>query len=789
MNKTVFSLHAVLILLASVCLAPAMAADGPAERSLWRLAGDRAPALDAAEANLAANTESSPLPLSVLPPMRHAITGTVAAPAPGSRVAVDLPEGHRVHLWMQEVARHRDGAVTLAGQADGHDHALLTFGAGGVFGDIHAAGSRYMVSTEADGTWLLRLDDPRLGIDTCGHDHFAAPAELPVPAAAPNGAGTVQLDVMIVYPPAMAARYPGFLLPVRLNHLVAVANQAMVNSQLDVVVRLVHQQQLADPPSADNFDVLLAMRQALAGAGQPPFAELAQLRAAHGADLVVWTWPHDIDTRGSCGVAYLPDNSSGGYDASAGVHITNDGSSNWSVCSNDVFTHELGHNLGAVHQSFPGAPDSPAYAWVVPGRFNTVMGSFGSNQADRFRRLAVFSNPDILCGGAPCGSSTPGAQANQALVINTLAPIVAGYASATVPGQATPPPPSDPDSDGDGVSDWLDPYPFDPYDNDPPPQPPLPPFSPLALLPGTSPDQLQLLVANSGNDQVLAFSADGRPMGLVAQAVATNPRPLISEHSDLDVDGDGRLVLLANGDVQHYSRERGQFLGTWLGSFNDGTPPVLHNGFPRAMGFNLDRSQLVVIGDYSVERFAPDGTRLNITTAPADATDPENWNNYMPLPLRAFAFGAGNRFYLADSLGNRIMRFDTVSGARLGDASAASPGLIQDPRDLVVGPDGALYLADGDSDRVLRFPADGSSAGSVFVAAGAGGLSFARALAFGPDGHLYVASRDDQRILRYHGSSGGFLDVFIDGAGLDGPESIRFTPKLDLIFRDGLQGP
>lgn len=788
MHKAALLLIGIPTLLAGAWAGPAIGQPVPAERELWRLAEVVQPhpaghPAIAGSGDALSGGDVRPVP------SRHAIVGPVATPAPGSRVAVDLPEGERVHLQLQEVARHADGAVTLAGRADGHDHALLTFGGGGVFGDIHAGAGRYMVSTDAGGTWLLRLDDPRLEIDSCGHDHALAPVSLPASEAMPRGAQTPQLDVMIVYPPAMTQRYPGVLLPVRLAHLVAVANQAMVNSQVDAVVRLVHHQQLADPSSPDNFEVISAMRQALAGDGQPPFAGLDQLRAQHGADVVVWTWPHDIDTRGSCGVAYLPDDSNGDYDASAAAQITNDGTSNWSVCSNDVFTHELGHNLGAVHQGYPGAPDSPAYAWVEPGRFNTVMGSFGSNHADRFRRLPLFSNPDILCGGAPCGSSTPGQQANQALVLNTMAPIVAGYATATVPGQVTAPPPSHPDSDGDGVSDWLDPYPFDPDNGNPPPQPPLPAFSPLAILPGDGPDQLQLLVANSGSDQVLAYTASGRPMGLVAQAVATNPRPLISEHSDLDVDDDGRLVLLANGDVQHYSRERGQFLGTWKGSFNDGVPPTLHNGFPRAMGYSPDRSQLVVIGDYAVERFAPDGIRLNITTSPVDINEPENWNNYMPLPLRAFAFGAGNRFYLADSLGNRIMSFDTVSGARLGDASAGSPDLIQDPRDLVIGPDGAVYLADGSSDRILRFPADGSSPGSVFVAAGAGGLSFARALAFGPDGHLYVASRSNQRILRYDGASGAFLDVFIDGAGLDHPESLRFTPKLDLIFRDGLEGP
>lgn len=784
MHKTVSRYVCGLVMLALVWTVPSTSQAGAVGRDLWQLAGDTA-------AGHAGRTRADAIPGTATAVSRHALTGPVAAPLAGSRVTIPLPGGERLQLRMREVVRHHNGAVTLSGHSGDHDHALLTFGGGGVFGDLHAGGRRYMVGTQADGIWLLRLDDPRLELDSCGHGHALLPPQppsLPEASGSPHGGAPVQLDVMILYPQAMVQRYPGILLPVRLAHLVAVANQAMTDSQIDVVVRLVHHQPLADPPWPDNFQVLEAMRQGLAGSGQPPFTGLDQLRASHGADLVVWTWPHDIDTRGSCGVAYLPDNSGGSYDATAAVHISNDGNSNWSVCSHHVFTHELGHNLGAVHQGFPGAPDSPAYAWVVPGRFNTVMASFGSNHGDRFRRLPLFSNPGILCGGAPCGSSMPGQQADQAQVLASMAPIVAGYAASTVPGQVTPPPPSYPDSDGDGISDWLDPWPFDPHDDDPPPSPPLPPFSPLAILPADSPDRMQLLVAGSGNHQVLAFTADGRPMGRVLQAVATNPRPLITEHSDLDVDDQGRLLLLANGDVQRYSRERGQFLGVLLGSFNDGTPPDLYNGFPRAMGFNPDGSQLLVIGDYAVERFAPDGTRLSLTTAPADPAEPENWNNYMPLPLRAFAFGAGNRFYLAEALRNRIMTFDTVSGERLADASAGAPGLIEDPRDLVSGPDGALYLADGRSHRVLRFPADGSGPGQVFVAAGAGGLDFARALAFGPDGHLYVASRSNHRILRYDGSTGAFLDVFIQGAGLDHPEAIRFTARLDLIFRDGLDG-
>lgn len=707
------------------------------------------------------------------------------APVPGSEVTLSLPEGEHLQLRLLPADDGGGAIVTLKGGSALNDHALLSFGGGGVFGRIDAGSGRYMVNTDASGTWLLKLDDPRLNIDDCPGQPFGAhiPTSPPARTGLPE---PMQIDVMFIYTPDMQERYPGALLPARLAHLVAVANQALVDSEAPVLVRMVHHQPIPYLDSPSNFDALPAMRAAVNGEKVPGLTGLDQVRAQHGADIVVLTWPQDIETRGSCGVTYLPDDSSGSFDASAGVQISNDGISNWSVCSDNVFAHELGHNLGAVHQRFIGSAPGINFAHVVDGRYHTIMGSFGSAHVDRFKRLNVFSNPDILCGGAPCGSMAPDAEANIVETMRGFAPVVAGYASTAHPGTVSPPSPSDPDSDGDGVSDWLDPFPFDPFDGNPPPPPEPPAFSPIPILPGEGdPDQFELLVLDSGSDQVRAYDLQGRLLRIVASLQPVDPRPALSEYSALDVDAEGRLYLLASSDVRRYSRDGGHLLDVFLSSAQP-LPRQLLSGFSRSMGFDPQRSQLVVLGDVAVERYDLAGTRISVLVGPSDQ-DPQNWNQAMPLPLRAFAFDNDNRFFLAEAAQQRVMGFEVGSGERIADPAPVDNAVVLDPWDLSMGPDAMLYLADGSSDRVLRLDPSGAAAPQVFIAAGSGGLDFARALAFGPDGHLYVASRGNRRVLRFDGTSGAFLGVVV-GVGLDSPERLLITPRLALdLFRDGFE--
>jgi hypothetical protein len=97
-----------------------------------------------------------------------------------------------------------------------------------------------------------------------------------------------------------------------------------------------------------------------------------------------------------------------------------------------VATHELGHNLGADHISYPGVSHFSrmrgAYAWYdVPHHFITALGYYDPcEDVGDFTcvRIPWFSNPKGTYFGAAIGSRA----ANNAKVIKRIAPIVARYA-------------------------------------------------------------------------------------------------------------------------------------------------------------------------------------------------------------------------------------------------------------------------------------------------------------------------------------------------------------------------
>ena len=97
-----------------------------------------------------------------------------------------------------------------------------------------------------------------------------------------------------------------------------------------------------------------------------------------------------------------------------------------------VATHELGHNLGADHIAYPGVTHYSripgSYGWYdVPHHFITAMGYYSPCQdVGDFTcvRIPYFSNPKGNYFGLPIGNL----KANNAKVIERLAPIVARYA-------------------------------------------------------------------------------------------------------------------------------------------------------------------------------------------------------------------------------------------------------------------------------------------------------------------------------------------------------------------------
>jgi streptogramin lyase len=138
--------------------------------------------------------------------------------------------------------------------------------------------------------------------------------------------------------------------------------------------------------------------------------------------------------------------------------------------------------------------------------------------------------------------------------------------------------------------------------------------------------------------------------------------------------------------------------------------------------------------------------------------------------VRQVRFGPNGNLYVVDNGAKKVVRFDGVSGAPLGDF--ATSGLI-DPHGIAFGPTGDLFVSDQGAKAVLRF--DGSS-GSLLGTFATFGLVAPKSLVFGPDGDLYVADSNQNAVIRYDGATGGFKSVFASGSGLVGPNALAFTP-------------
>ena len=101
---------------------------------------------------------------------------------------------------------------------------------------------------------------------------------------------------------------------------------------------------------------------------------------------------------------------------------------------------------------------------------------------------------------------------------------------------------------------------------------------------------------------------------------------------------------------------------------------------------------------------------------------------------------------------------------------------LDGPIGLAFGSDGDLYVASALSDMVIQYNGSTGQFIDQFVNAGDGGLNNPTGILFGADGHLYVASAITNQVLLYDGQSGDFIDVFASG-NMSVPIGIIFGPE------------
>ena len=221
----------------------------------------------------------------------------------------------------------------------------------------------------------------------------------------------------------------------RIQLLTALSNQAYVDSNVNINLRLVKALKIDIPDTTTNSQTLSDMLN-----GKGAFTGLASLRQTYGADLVTLVRPFYLNEQGrNCGVGYI-----GGYGGSNianyknyGLSVVSDGTDMTGqgyYCNNYAFTHELGHNMGSMHDRQTVASQGGGTGAYPYSFGNGQAGAFGTIMSYISPVVGKFSSPNITCTTSklPCGvaASDSAKSADNALSLNNTRPAVSSFMPA-----------------------------------------------------------------------------------------------------------------------------------------------------------------------------------------------------------------------------------------------------------------------------------------------------------------------------------------------------------------------
>lgn len=387
----------------------------------------------------------------------------LAGLAPGEDTLLSLPgTGDFVVTHDQTYAGDWGGSTFVGHLKDYGDdfRVLVTYTPAGAQGSILTPYGEYQLQTLGNGQWLLDVSRSKLEQHASDESDAAAPpaingvafagggiaaqGNIAASSTAPSGASTsttgtstaagkTQIDVLVLYTPGMEKRFGGLDQTLaRIQLLTALSNQAYQDSNVTISLRLVKAVKLDIPDTTANTQMLSDMLN-----GKGAFTGLAAMRKTYGADLVTLVRPFYLNEQGrNCGVAYV-----GGYGGSNianykdyGLSVVSDGKDMMgqsSYCNDYTFAHELGHNMGSMHDRQTVASQGGG-SGAYPYAFGSGQaGSFGTIMSYISPKVGKFSSPNTTCSSSklPCGvaASDSANAADNALSLNNTRLAVAAF--------------------------------------------------------------------------------------------------------------------------------------------------------------------------------------------------------------------------------------------------------------------------------------------------------------------------------------------------------------------------
>ncbi|MEO8137106.1 MAG: reprolysin-like metallopeptidase, partial [Betaproteobacteria bacterium] len=331
-----------------------------AARTLWQL-GAPAGATGKRVAAKVVRPEAMPLRIDA---------GALSGWAVGEVADMPLSGGRTVALRARRIETHPSGNRTWVGEVSENGRTyvtLITAGDAGIEGEMRVPNGHFvlattdtdtlLIDTEASGWRPPVLFEPDAGTtgDDAAEEALDKSSRLrsKVMSLEQASVGQATIDVLIAYTHAMVTRFGSTAgVQVRLDHLIATANQAYIDSQVLITLRLVHTVEALYPDANANSAALNDLSNNIGALG--PIQ--STMRARYGADIVALVRPFSYASQYSCGIAWV-----GGFGGNGdviseqpgdGFAVISDGvdvnGTNY-FCQGATFPHELGHIMGAMH--------------------------------------------------------------------------------------------------------------------------------------------------------------------------------------------------------------------------------------------------------------------------------------------------------------------------------------------------------------------------------------------------------------------------------------------------------